>query len=319
MIEVSRLLLMLLIELLILSTACAGIVTYLYLAKRRRERAALKNLIATIRQDMERREAETRQVLEQRFGLSAQPLEEAVVKISREEKQFYQTVIDLFLRRDTAALQNFSVDYEKSVEPYRTLAVTLSQEAPAAEPGDEVANNLSDELLLLREENQRLSDELQLTMNTMGTMLNEYTQMFAGGSESGIDRDKIRQLVTPGAAAEAASAGEETVEEPAESTDAEVKVEPEPAGEEAEPAGEEAEPVPDEPSVDDAVPAASDETPVTPDQVAGDAAEAAADPDVMEMAGTDSAAEPDGLVINRDDEVVNLDDVLEDPDSSKSG
>lgn len=312
MIEVSRLLLMLLIELLILSTACAGIVTYLYLAKRRRERAALKNLIATIRQDMERREAETRQVLEQRFGLSAQPLEEAVVKISREEKQFYQTVIDLFLRRDTTALQNFSVDYEKSVEPYRTLAVTLSQEAPAAEPGDEVANNLSDELLLLREENQRLSDELQLTMNTMGTMLNEYTQMFAGGSESGIDRDKIRQLVTPGAAAEAASAGEETVDEPAESTDAEVKVEPEPAGEEAEP-------VPDEPSVDDAVPAASDETPVTPDQVAGDAAEAATDPDVMEMAGTDSAAEPEGLVINRDDEVVNLDDVLEDPDSSKGG
>ncbi len=308
MIEVSRLLLMLLIELLILSTACAAIVTYLYLSKRRRERAALKNLIATIRQDSGRREDETRQILQKRFGLSDKPLEEAVAKISREEKQFYQTVIDLFLRRDTAALQNFSVDYEKSVEPYRTLAITLSREPVAAEPADAVANDLSDELLLLREENQRLSDELQLTMNTMGTMLNEYTQMFAGGSEAGIDRDKIRQLIVPGSAAEAATAGDEAAEEPAESPDPE-------GGADQAWAGEEAEPVRDEPPVDDAE---SAETAGTDERVTEDEVSAVTDdPAVTPELGPDSDAGPDGLVVNRDDEVVNLDDVLEDPDGSK--
>ncbi|AKH21796.1 hypothetical protein [Sedimenticola thiotaurini] len=307
MIEVSRLLLMILIELLILSSACAGVITYLFLSKRRRERAAVKSLIAAVRQDSERRDGETRQVLQQRFGLSGGGLDETAGKISRGEKQFYQTVIDLFLHRNTVALQNFSVDYEKSVEPYRTLELSLGTAGAATEPPAEAPDDSADELYLLREENKRLSDELQLTMNTMGTMLNEYTQMFAGGAEAGMDRSKIRQLIAPGADSGAPS-GDETAEPPAEEAAAGPDPDPESLGDEAQQVGDES-------------PVEGDE-PVVPDQpdgdievVAEDGVSTSPDQDEAVQVNADSQDTPAGLHPAQDEEVVNLDDVLEDPDS----
>ncbi|MBA1443594.1 MAG: hypothetical protein FE835_01505 [Gammaproteobacteria bacterium] len=43
----------------------------------------------------------------------------------------------------------------------------------------------------LKTENERLSDELRVTMDTMGRMLNEYSSMYAGGSDNNIDKGDI--------------------------------------------------------------------------------------------------------------------------------
>ena len=44
----------------------------------------------------------------------------------------------------------------------------------------------------LKEENERLSDELRVTMDTMGRMLNEYSSMFAGGSGDNYEKARVQ-------------------------------------------------------------------------------------------------------------------------------
>lgn len=191
MIEVSKVLLLVLGELLLLSVLYAVSVQFTALAKRRRDRAAIRQLIVRIREDSGRRESETRKILEERFGLSGDNLEATVHRIAREEKLFYQTLIDVYLRRDTEALPNLSVDYEGSVDAYRTM--TLPKPADAGVAGDET-DDRSEELILLKTENQRLAEELQLTMDTMGNMLSEYTQMFAADADLSLDREKMQEI-----------------------------------------------------------------------------------------------------------------------------
>lgn len=298
MIEVSRLLLMILAELLLLGMAYAGVVTFLFLSKRRRERAAIKKLIARIRQDSDRRGAETRQILQQRYGLSGAALEEAVHKIVREEKGFYQTLIDLFLRRDTEALQNLAVDYEKSVETYRSIELPVPEVAEPA-PTADAPDHSEDELALLKAENQRLAEELQLTMDTMGTMLSEYTQMFAGGADVSLDREKLRQIIAPaeelGSVLSGARSGKAA-----------------PAGPDTDGTDAGAETTMESFSAERGVPDSGEPAPVEDDPAAAAASEEA-DP-----VAPDSEAGSSGEANEEEEEVVNLDDVLEDPGTLKS-
>ncbi|MCW8889060.1 MAG: hypothetical protein OQL20_00185, partial [Sedimenticola sp.] len=193
MIEVSKILLLVLGELFFISVIVALLFVYLAFSKRQRDRAAVKQLVARIKEDSDRREQETRKVMGERFGLEGAVLEEAVKKIIREEKKFYQVLIDVFLKRNTEAVPNLSVDYEGSVETYRTLEIPRSGSAVIADSAGDGVD--PEEIMLLKEENQRLADELQVTMDTMGRMLSEYSLMFAGGSEDELDKDKMREML----------------------------------------------------------------------------------------------------------------------------
>jgi hypothetical protein len=54
---------------------------------------------------------------------------------------------------------------------------------PEPIPGDatQLSGSDDEEVAKLKEENERLSEELRVTMDTMGRMLNEYSTMFSGG------------------------------------------------------------------------------------------------------------------------------------------
>jgi hypothetical protein len=78
----------------------------------------------------------------------------------------------MYLQRDTNALEGLNITFETAVEPYRTLEP----------PGGGTAGGAVDEsqeMTKLREENKRLSEEIGVTMQTMGRMLSEYSTMFA--------------------------------------------------------------------------------------------------------------------------------------------
>ncbi|WP_260291342.1 hypothetical protein [Sedimenticola hydrogenitrophicus] len=313
MIEVSKLLLLVMGELLLLSVIYAVSVNYFALAKRRRDRAAIRNLIARIKEDSGRRESETRKLLEQRLGLSGDNLEETVRKIARGEKAFYQALIDVYLRRDTEAVQNLCVDYEGSVDAYRTIEIPKRAE-PAG--GDEEPEDHTEELILLKAENQRLADELQLTMDTMGNMLSEYTQMFAGGVDASLDRDKMQEIVAPTEDADpvqaAVVADEQLLDELLQQASAD----------EGEAADNE-----DIPDDGDELKALDEALGILELSVEDPAAEEPAntndldetmvlspEPDVA----ASGAEEAEETVIDQDDEVINLDDVLDDPDTRNS-
>lgn len=209
--NLSPLLLLTLGELLLVtSIVSVGLILHA-VVKKKRDRVSAHKLIGRIKQDESRRQDETRDLLGGHFGLQGESLDELVNKICHEEKLFYQKLINLYLKRDAAALEVLHVAFEGATEPYRTLQLPAAEGKPQRselDGGDE-----SGELKLLREQNERLSEELRITMDTMGRMLNEYSSMYSGGADAELDKEKLLDMFK----AEAAS--RPTPEQAAEGSD----------------------------------------------------------------------------------------------------
>ena len=104
MTEVSSLLLMVLGELLIVTTVISvGMIVH-YFIKKSRDRSAVNSLIARVKEDASRRSDETRKMIG-RYGLEGESLNQVSAKIARDEKVFYQRMINLYLQRNSDALQ----------------------------------------------------------------------------------------------------------------------------------------------------------------------------------------------------------------------
>ena len=215
MIEISKLLLLVLGELLLVGVVVSVIVVFQAISRRQRDRLAVRKLVSRIKEDSGRREAETRKIMQERFGFDGNDLEAIVKRIARDERTFYQVLIDVYLHHKTDAIQNLCVDYESSLEIYRTLE--LSQ-LTASAPSEEAIEG-SEAYRLLRDENERLTEELKKTMDTMGGMLSEYSMMFSGGTGMEIDRDKLGEILAGKQEPEdglsaADDAGDEKAEDP---------------------------------------------------------------------------------------------------------
>lgn len=196
MIEVNKLLLLVLGELLLVGIVVSLIIVFQAFLRRRGDRSAIRKLVSRIKEDSGRRESETRKIMQERFGFDGNNLEEIVKKIAREEKAFYQVLIDVYLHHKTDAIQNLCVDYESSVETYRALELPRPAAAPepsASASGEAVED--SESYRLLRAENERLTEELKKTMDTMAAMLSEYSLMFSGGASVEMDRNKLGEML----------------------------------------------------------------------------------------------------------------------------
>lgn len=144
-------------------------------AARRRDAKAMQALVARVKQGKAEREALLGKFLSEQMGLAGEVLDEARVTMLRGELGLLQRFVHLYGKRDAARASRFDTDLEAAIQPYHALAIAGDPivEAEAGE-GD------GSELERLRAENSRLSDELRITMETMGRILNEYSTMFAG-------------------------------------------------------------------------------------------------------------------------------------------
>jgi len=192
MIEVNSVLFMGLWELVLLLLAVDVVILVRFIIKRRREKASIERLVTLVRQDEERRKKETRNLLEKKYGYSDEKLEKTTKKIVREEKRIYQILANLFTTRDNIAIENLSISFEEAVEPYRTL--DLPKIVEENETGEEEKDNNA-EAKYLKEQNQLLSDELKITMNTISRMLHEYSNI---APKTGVDeenQDAVSELI----------------------------------------------------------------------------------------------------------------------------
>jgi hypothetical protein len=189
--QIDPLLFLIMVELLVVTVAVSIGLAFIWFSRKRRDKKAAVTLVARIKEDRDRRKDETKDILNKRFGFTGDQLEELATTIDREEKRFYQVLINTYLRRDVAVLENIYIEYEGAVNPYRKLEPPL-EAAPAASGTGDI--NESAEMLRLKEENKRLSEEVRITMETMGRMLNEYSAMFAGGGSDELDKEKIKSM-----------------------------------------------------------------------------------------------------------------------------
>ncbi len=183
MIEISPVGVLVLGELLLgLTLVVLGLVVVTVI-RGSRDRRAAATLIATVKAEEDARKQALRAILEDRYEYRGDQLEQAVRDINLKEKLLYQAVIGLYLRRDAAALAQLHIDVQALVEAYRAL------KSPRPAAVDDGAEN-NPELARLEEENQRLAEELRITMDSMARMLSEYSSMFGSGPQTGAEASK---------------------------------------------------------------------------------------------------------------------------------
>ena len=145
-------------------------------ALRRRDTKAIRVLATRIKNSRTERETKIARFLGEQMGISGEALEQAKTAMLRAELLLLQRFAGVYTKRDAGAAAQFDMDLMAALAPYYELeggGIVVTQEQP-----DEDTSVLEN----LRAENQRLSDELSVTMETMSRMLNEYSTMFTGGS-----------------------------------------------------------------------------------------------------------------------------------------
>ncbi len=188
-------------EVLLLLLVLLTIYWWRHSAAARRDRAAVAQLVKAVRDGRQAREATIQGFLAEHMGLQGTALDQARVGILREELSLLQRFAAIYGRRDVGAAAQFHLALEAAVAPYLALKGN-----GAAAPADGGAGD-AEELEALRRENQRLSEELSVTMETMSRMLNEYSSMFAGGGPA--DAAAAPEAEAPAEAGGPATAGPE--------------------------------------------------------------------------------------------------------------
>jgi hypothetical protein len=127
-----------------------------------------------------------------------QVLDDATDRILGSELRLYAVCANAYLDRDAQALARLNETVDAAIAPYWGLAVSTPADADVVvtQPADDAPMGGIDpaEYERLREENQRLSAELQVTLDTMSRMLSEYSAMFAGGADAALDKQKLRDM-----------------------------------------------------------------------------------------------------------------------------
>jgi len=171
MIEVSYLSLLIAGELLVVLSLVCGILLFRSIRNNKKDYQAARNLVAAINQDEDRHTTFVHKLLESDYKYEGAELEQTVKNLIRAQKMFYQTLINTYLRRDAETLGHLNITLEALTDIYEQLKVPA---VSGASDGGVGSGNEVD-LEYLRDKNQRLSEELSETMDTMGRMLSEYS------------------------------------------------------------------------------------------------------------------------------------------------
>jgi hypothetical protein len=173
MTEVSYLSLLIAGELLVILSLACGISLFRSIRNKKRDYQAARKLVAAIKQDEDRHTTFVHKLLESGYKYEGEELEQTVRDLIRAEKMFYQTLINTYLKRDAGTFGDLNITLEALTDIYEQLKVPAV--SGGSDAGDGSGNDV--DLEYLRDKNQRLSEELSETMDTMGRMLSEYSNM----------------------------------------------------------------------------------------------------------------------------------------------
>jgi hypothetical protein len=177
MIEISSLTAMIAAEVMLGLLVLSGLLVLFTILRKQRIRKAASHLAERVQADKEKRSERLKKLLEEHYQLQSPKLDQTLHGIVQTEMTLYQNMLNGFLKDDQLSLQQIDVDIENLVLSYQALAGDITVTGGSDEGAD------SDEVEALKAENERLAEELKVTMDTMGRMLNEYSTMFADGED----------------------------------------------------------------------------------------------------------------------------------------
>jgi hypothetical protein len=207
MIEVSSLVALIVAEVMVGLLVLSGLLLLFTLLRKGRIRKAAAHLAERVKADKAKREQRLKALLEDGYHYKETELEQILRNMMQTEMLLYQNVINGFLKDDQLHLQQIDVDVENLVLSYQGLRV------PESPPDGttQLSDSDGEDLVKLKEENERLSEELRVTMDTMGRMLNEYSTMFSGGETEQAAVAEVEESQQEDVATE--QAGQETIEQ----------------------------------------------------------------------------------------------------------
>lgn len=165
-------------ELLLLSCLALLMIGGLAYWRHRQNLAASRALVEEIKHTEPQRREATAELLKEHYGYPEASLDQMVQDIHRAERTFYQFILTMYLRRDPKHLRQLRERLEEFTHWYRHLATQRLPPASAARSSADTG-----ELDRLLRENQKLSLELQSTMDVMSRIINDYASLFTPPSE----------------------------------------------------------------------------------------------------------------------------------------
>ncbi len=181
-------------EAAVLLTIVISLIIFFVIRRGRRDKVLAKTLVESIKKNESQRIERLREILEKVHHLDEASAKHGVVEILNCEKNLYSRIIKLFLGRDRNGITKINKDVESLTESYRQLAKVVEAgevEKYHSEDNPLIQAQLRTQLKKLEKENTRLERDLNEAMESMDSMLKEYTLMYSGG---GGKRDGVKHL-----------------------------------------------------------------------------------------------------------------------------
>lgn len=187
MIEVSVLLFTLISEGFIVLLVLLLLGSILTVKGKKRDKTAVRKLVDQIKKQSKARLDTTGSFLHEKYRLEGDALKKAVKSIDKAEKKFIQKMINVYLSRDAKGLASMDACVAELIDAYKSLSPIIPDTADqqSAESAD------TEKLELLRNTNAKLTEELTITKQTMGSMISEFGSMFGGGQDHELAKHEV--------------------------------------------------------------------------------------------------------------------------------
>ena len=205
MVEISAILLVLLVEGFLLAMVAAGLLVWLIFRARGKRRKAVEQLADQLKQQSQVRQQETGSFLQQIYQLEEAELTKAVHEIDKQEKLFFQKIIEIFYNDNMSLVPTLDAALAQLIDTYKSLKP--KERVKEAPDHTEELQDLKTANADLQKSNAQLTEELAITRKTMDSMISEFGNMFAGGANNELGKsDVVGQLESKEDVVEAAKA-----------------------------------------------------------------------------------------------------------------
>lgn len=171
-----------------------GVIIFIFVRRGRRDKVLARVLVETLKEKEPQRIERLRDILEKVHNMDEDSAKKSVEAILTCEKKLYSRIIKMFLGRDRDGISKIDKDVESLAETYRSLSsVSEVGEGSSGHSDDNplIHAQLKAQVKKLEKENAKLERDLGEAMESMDSMLKEYTQMYSG---TGAKRDGVKHL-----------------------------------------------------------------------------------------------------------------------------
>lgn len=165
-----------------------GAILFVLNKKNTRIKEMVRNLVARLKSAEDAKQEDLQNFLIEKFELEEEKASSVVESLIRSEKRLYTHLIAVCTGDDVDKLKELDKDIDKLIYEYKMLGVEEGEDNKEKTEAPTII--LRDENKALREKNKQLQRDLDAAMETMESMMAEYTSMYEGGQKGGEQRMK---------------------------------------------------------------------------------------------------------------------------------